>query len=44
MESLMKIPQFAAAVANADGRIVGSVSEGPELVHVVFRLSTSAGT
>ena len=42
MATLTKIPQFAAALASAEGVIVGSVAEGSDLVHVVFRLSASA--
>ncbi len=42
MATLTKIPQFAAALASADGVIVGSVPEGADLVHVVFRVSASA--
>lgn len=42
MATLTKIPQFAAALASADGVVVGSVTEGADLVHVVFRLSASA--
>jgi len=42
MATLTKIPQFAAALASAEGVIVGSVPEGADLVHVVFRVSASA--
>lgn len=42
MATLTRIPQFAAALASAEGVVVGSVPEGADLVHVVFRVSASA--
>lgn len=42
MATLTRIPQFAAALASAEGVVVGSVAEGADFVHVVFRVSASA--
>ena len=38
----VKVPQFGEALKTAEGSVVGSVPEGADLVHVVYRSSASA--
>lgn len=43
MSNLAKIvPQFAEALKSLDGTVVGTVTEGADTVHVVYRSSASA--